>query len=146
MLRTVAKPAIYHRLLLFRINKPGSADTLADESSEDRADDKEGTGSCPSWPAGGDSEPELYCMEESCPHLGAPLSHAELEIDDIEDTRAIGELGGCGVDLTPVCPWHQYDFGGYSRELCAIMTNPQTYATDPAVRTRHLAEDMKLTM
>lgn len=28
-------------------------------------------------------------MEETCPHLGAPLSHAEIE--DIEDTRAIGE-------------------------------------------------------
>jgi len=36
-------------------------------------------------------------MEETCPHLGAPLSHAELE--DIEDSMAI------------VCPWHQYDFG-----------------------------------
>lgn len=31
-------------------------------------------------------------MEETCPHLGAPLSHAEIEIDDIEDTRAVGEL------------------------------------------------------
>jgi hypothetical protein len=27
-------------------------------------------------------------MEEMCPHLGAPLSHAELE--DIEDSMAIG--------------------------------------------------------
>jgi hypothetical protein len=27
-------------------------------------------------------------MEETCPHLGAPLSHAEIE--DIEDTKAIG--------------------------------------------------------
>jgi hypothetical protein len=30
-------------------------------------------------------------MEEACPHLGAPLSHADLEVDDIEDTRAVGE-------------------------------------------------------
>lgn len=37
------------------------------------------------------AEPELYCMEEACPHLGAPLSHAALEVDDIEDTRAVGE-------------------------------------------------------
>lgn len=41
---------------------------------------------------GGADKPELYCMEETCPHLGAPLSHAEIEIDDIEDTRAVGEL------------------------------------------------------
>jgi hypothetical protein len=27
-------------------------------------------------------------MEETCPHLGAPLSHAQLE--DIEDSMAIG--------------------------------------------------------
>ncbi|BEI80261.1 hypothetical protein CcaverHIS002_0107900 [Cutaneotrichosporon cavernicola] len=71
-LRTLATPVTYHRLLLFRIAKP----------SEDEVE-------------GAD---ELYCMEESCPHLGAPLSHAEIEVDDIEDTRAV------------VCPWHQYDF------------------------------------
>lgn len=54
-------------------------------------------------------------MEETCPHLGAPLSHAEIEIDDIEDTRAVGELEDefHRADL-PVCPWHQYDFGTFS--------------------------------
>ena len=75
-IRTVDAPTVYHRLLLFRINKP----TTTEENGS------------AVWTA-----PELYCMEETCPHLGAPLSHAELE--DIEDSMAI------------VCPWHQYDFG-----------------------------------
>ena len=44
-------------------------------------------------------------MEETCPHLGAPLSHAEIE--DMEDTMAI------------VCPWHQYDFGRSCNETGA---------------------------
>ncbi|WWC94776.1 hypothetical protein V866_001625 [Kwoniella sp. B9012] len=79
-LRTVDPPTIYHRLLLFRINKPDTDDVFVPSSEAG-----------PSWKA-----PELYCMEETCPHLGAPLSHAEIE--DIEDTKAI------------VCPWHQYDF------------------------------------
>lgn len=35
-------------------------------------------------------------MESTCPHLGADLSHA-----DIEDTD---------VGLVAVCPWHRYDF------------------------------------
>ena len=63
-------PTVYHRLLLFRVNKPTTT----------RQDDEESS----VWTA-----PELYCMEETCPHLGAPLSHAELE--DIEDSMAIGE-------------------------------------------------------
>jgi nitrite reductase/ring-hydroxylating ferredoxin subunit len=39
---------------------------------------------------------QIYAMEAQCPHLGADLSHAEIE--DYED------------DLVAVCPWHRYDF------------------------------------
>ncbi|OWZ35820.1 hypothetical protein C349_05036 [Cryptococcus neoformans var. grubii Br795] len=85
-LRTVDHPVVYHRLLLFRINKPDAS--LGGSSGSAIGQVLTGPSS---WRA-----PELYCMEETCPHLGAPLSHAEIE--DIEDTRAI------------VCPWHQYDF------------------------------------
>ncbi|KAE8539458.1 hypothetical protein D1P53_004559 [Cryptococcus gattii VGV] len=85
-LRTVDHPVVYHRLLLFRINKPDAS--LVEGSGYVIGQVSTGPSS---WRA-----PELYCMEETCPHLGAPLSHAEIE--DIEDTRAI------------VCPWHQYDF------------------------------------
>lgn len=74
-IRTKDAPTIYHRLLLFRINKPtldlGEDGDVSAEQSAER------------WEA-----PELYCMEETCPHLGAPLSHAQME--DIEDSMAIG--------------------------------------------------------
>lgn len=82
-LRTLSTPAVYHRLLLFRITKP-SEDGAREEEAEG-----EGVGKKPA---------ELYCMEEACPHLGAPLSHAELEVDDIEDTRAVGEFRWTGVE------------------------------------------------
>ncbi|ODN95177.1 hypothetical protein L198_04564 [Cryptococcus wingfieldii CBS 7118] len=84
-LRTIDHPVVYHRLLLFRINKPDPSLADCGPSSLEVSKEK------PIWQA-----PELFCMEEMCPHLGAPLSHAEIE--DMEDTRAI------------VCPWHQYDF------------------------------------
>ncbi|WVQ84301.1 hypothetical protein IAT38_006453 [Cryptococcus sp. DSM 104549] len=84
-LRTIDPPVVYHRLLLFRINTPKS--DLINEA----VTSGEVAAGPSKWRA-----PELYCMEETCPHLGAPLSHAEIE--DIEDTKAI------------VCPWHQYDF------------------------------------
>lgn len=35
-----------------------------------------------------------YCMEATCPHLGAPLENAHVELED----------------AVVVCPWHQYDF------------------------------------
>ncbi|KAF8748761.1 hypothetical protein RHS01_10563 [Rhizoctonia solani] len=44
----------------------------------------------------------LYAMESTCPHLGADLSHADVEFDadpEIEEMTA-----------AVVCPWHRYDF------------------------------------
>lgn len=69
-------PVIYHRLLLFRINKPAVSSQSDLDGDAQVAEE--------AW-----SAPELYCMEETCPHLGAPLSHAALE--DIEDSMAIGQ-------------------------------------------------------
>ncbi|CAH7667450.1 hypothetical protein PPACK8108_LOCUS1852 [Phakopsora pachyrhizi] len=37
-----------------------------------------------------------FAMEEECPHLGASMVNAELEIE--------------GDDLIAICPWHSYDF------------------------------------
>lgn len=37
---------------------------------------------------------QMYAMEATCPHLGADLSHAEIE--------------ECEDDLVAVCPWHRY--------------------------------------
>ena len=36
---------------------------------------------------------QMYAMEATCPHLGADLSHAEIE--------------DCGEDIVAVCPWHR---------------------------------------
>ncbi|SPO38864.1 related to Rieske [2Fe-2S] domain protein [Pseudozyma flocculosa] len=45
-----------------------------------------------------------YCMEATCPHLGAPLENATIEenepLDDVEEIE----------DFVVVCPWHEYDF------------------------------------
>lgn len=37
---------------------------------------------------------QMYAMEATCPHLGADLSHAEIE--------------ECEDDIVAVCPWHGY--------------------------------------
>ncbi|KAF5385697.1 hypothetical protein D9757_005520 [Collybiopsis confluens] len=42
------------------------------------------------------SNPQLYVMEATCPHLGAEMSHADIE--EYEDS------------VVAVCPWHRYDF------------------------------------
>ncbi|KAF8914632.1 hypothetical protein CPB85DRAFT_1375422 [Mucidula mucida] len=39
---------------------------------------------------------QIYAMESSCPHLGADMSHA-----DIEEHES---------NVVAVCPWHRYDF------------------------------------
>jgi len=39
---------------------------------------------------------QIYAMEATCPHLGADMSHAEIE--------------ECDTGLVAVCPWHRYDF------------------------------------
>lgn len=77
--------------MLFRINKPDvDKDEAQDGDNAETSDDADGL---PPASSSNRSAPELYCMEEKCPHLGAPLSHAVLEVDDIEDTRAVGVYG-----------------------------------------------------
>ncbi|KAL5501227.1 hypothetical protein ACEPAH_9614 [Sanghuangporus vaninii] len=39
---------------------------------------------------------QLYVMESACPHLGADMSHADIE--------------ECDAGVVAVCPWHRYDF------------------------------------
>ncbi|GAA94436.1 uncharacterized protein L969DRAFT_20367 [Mixia osmundae IAM 14324] len=53
------------------------------------------------------SQPQYYAMESTCPHAGAPLEHAEIELDldhGIEDGPIL------------VCPFHSYDFNLLSGE------------------------------
>ncbi|KAG8735423.1 hypothetical protein FRC10_010615 [Ceratobasidium sp. 414] len=71
-LRSNPRPDDYHSLILFRLS-PASADA-----------------------------PQLYAMESTCPHLGADLSHADLELDPDPDMEE--------MTAAVVCPWHRYDF------------------------------------
>ncbi|KAJ7725196.1 hypothetical protein B0H16DRAFT_284240 [Mycena metata] len=71
----------YHSLILFRLS-PASENTWDNAPS--------------SSPGGRIENRQIYVMESTCPHLGADMSHAEIE--EFEDTTVA------------VCPWHRYDF------------------------------------
>jgi uncharacterized ferritin-like protein (DUF455 family)/nitrite reductase/ring-hydroxylating ferredoxin subunit len=73
-LRSRANKQVYHSLLLFSFPKADSVDS---------------------------NDGRFYCMEATCPHLGAPLENAS--IYDVEDEEDI-------EDAVIVCPWHEYDF------------------------------------
>lgn len=74
-LRTQPSSNQYHRLLLFRLS-----------------------------PLVEDGTPELYCMESTCPHMGAPLSHAPLTVDPAGD-----EASGSRNTLSDVVDGDQDD-------------------------------------
>lgn len=57
---------------------------------------------------------QFYAIESECPHAGAPMKDAELEIGDIED---FGE-----ESVIAVCPWHGYDFDLKTGESSTGMT------------------------
>ena len=42
----------------------------------------------------GSNQRQIYVMESTCPHLGADLSHAEIE--------------ECESSVVAVCPWHRF--------------------------------------
>ncbi|KAI0049123.1 DUF455-domain-containing protein [Auriscalpium vulgare] len=68
----------YHSLILFRLSSPRDADMPSDEITKSQ------------------NANQLYAMESTCPHLGADMSHA-----DIEEYES---------NVVAVCPWHRYDF------------------------------------
>ncbi|KAG8871276.1 hypothetical protein FRB98_000939, partial [Tulasnella sp. 332] len=83
-LRSKLRPSEYHSLIVFRLSALSDSESEANLAHDDHAS-------------------QIFAMESTCPHLGADLSHA-----DIEDTD---------VGLVAVCPWHRYDFDlrtGYS--------------------------------
>ncbi|KAI0631445.1 DUF455-domain-containing protein [Trametes polyzona] len=96
----------YHPLILFRLT-PG-------QLSENGVD----TASLTSGAAPSESSSlrdQIYVMEANCPHLGADMSHAEIE--------------ECDTGVVAVCPWHRYDFDlktGHSETGLKACT----YATD----------------
>ncbi|KAH7886501.1 hypothetical protein F5I97DRAFT_1936214 [Phlebopus sp. FC_14] len=75
----------YHSLILFRLS-------ASHETPSDGASQQSQQYSDPSLL----SPHQLYAMESACPHLGADMSHAEIE--------------ECDTTVVAVCPWHRYDF------------------------------------
>ncbi|KAM0755325.1 DUF455-domain-containing protein [Meredithblackwellia eburnea MCA 4105] len=75
--RSYRDPSLHNDILLFRFPAPPIDDQ--EDGQHDTAEDE--------WRA----------MESECPHLAAPLEHAEIE--DLEDFGKV-----------VVCPWHNYDF------------------------------------
>lgn len=71
-----SKEGKYHSLILFRLTP------TSEETNEHRAQ-----------PATNPIHDQIYVMESSCPHLGADLSHAEIE--------------ECEMTMVAVCPWHR---------------------------------------
>jgi hypothetical protein len=67
----------YHPLIIFRLS---SAQDLC--STDSGLANKDGKSHC-----------QIYVMEATCPHLGADLSHAEIE--------------ECESSVVAVCPWHR---------------------------------------
>ena len=80
---------LYHSLLLFRLSTGDSNYdlNLSDETSQSCSQELDSA----SLAAIGE---QLYVMESACPHLGADLSHADIE--------------ECETGLVAVCPWHRY--------------------------------------
>ncbi|TFK86957.1 DUF455-domain-containing protein [Polyporus arcularius HHB13444] len=89
----------YHSLILFRL----TSGQLPESGTENDAT------------ASQNLRDQIYVMEANCPHLGADMSHAEIE--------------ECDTGIVAVCPWHRYDFDlktGHSETGLKACT----YATD----------------
>ncbi|KAJ6502075.1 hypothetical protein C8R45DRAFT_608412 [Mycena sanguinolenta] len=91
----------YHSLILFRLS--AGSDTVWDNCNRatptlepSGSNGKATTPTKSEGPAGMLENRQIYVMESTCPHLGADMSHAEIE--EFEDTTVA------------VCPWHRYDF------------------------------------
>ncbi|XP_006456580.1 hypothetical protein AGABI2DRAFT_188477 [Agaricus bisporus var. bisporus H97] len=83
----------YRSLILFRLSTSQDVPNYDQERGEEETQlEKE---SDPSARLNTNGR-QLYAMEATCPHLGAELSHAEIE--------------DCGDSVVAVCPWHRYDF------------------------------------
>jgi hypothetical protein len=82
----------YHSLILFRLSsglsespnkKTGDHTPIADVG----LDSEESSANLTAKAS------QIYVMESTCPHLGADLSHAEIE--------------ECETSVVAVCPWHR---------------------------------------
>ncbi|KII84888.1 hypothetical protein PLICRDRAFT_45721 [Plicaturopsis crispa FD-325 SS-3] len=91
-----SREGTYHSLILFRLAS-GLEQHAYDEPAPQSLPQLEELSLSHRSPAS--SNPlhrQLYAMEATCPHLGADMSHAEIE--------------ECETSVVAVCPWHRYDF------------------------------------
>ncbi|KAK1232880.1 hypothetical protein PQX77_003993 [Marasmius sp. AFHP31] len=86
----------YHSLILFRLSPATSHPCLDDETTKGRNKEEELTSRGDLDPKARAALHQLYAMESACPHLGAEMTHVDIE--EYEDT------------VVAVCPWHRYDF------------------------------------
>jgi len=106
-LRSVSRSSDYHSIIVFRLSPLAS-------SHDD-------TGLVSKALLISPEQLQLYAMESTCPHLGAEMSHA-----DIEDTE---------TSFVAVCPWHRYDF-----DLRTGQSETGLKACTYSVQTRNLSE------
>ncbi|KAJ3976915.1 hypothetical protein EV361DRAFT_958287 [Lentinula raphanica] len=78
----------YHGLILFRLSPPNSSNGPEILHTNETV--------CTDTGRDGIVLNQIYVMEATCPHLGADMSHADIE--EYEDS------------VVAVCPWHRYDF------------------------------------
>lgn len=107
----------YHSLILFRLTPTGNGpqNTLSDGDGDRK-----------------EIERQLYAMEAQCPHLGADISHAEIE--------------ECETSLVLVCPWHRYCILTLHRNTHSILIHfyfPLQRRYDFDLRTGHSETGLK---
>lgn len=91
----------YHSLILFRLADSGSLESRLD--TLDIANDRDNV-------LVDHKYKQLYLMESACPHLGADMSHADIE--------------ECEDSVVAVCPWHRCV--DHRSSLCADAILPRS--------------------
>lgn len=98
MLTLRSEEGRYHSLILFRlstINESGSQEALELNEFQQTKDQTIAR-------VTNADQRQIYVMESSCPHLGADMSHADIE--------------ECETGMVAVCPWHRFVFAGLLAE------------------------------
>ncbi|OAV94792.1 hypothetical protein PTTG_11783 [Puccinia triticina 1-1 BBBD Race 1] len=102
-LRSISLESKYHSIVIYGVDKehptPIGSDVDADTALATRSPDSVALAS---------HTREWHAMEEECPHLGASMAEAEIEIED--------------DGVIAICPWHNYDFNLRTGESSSGLT------------------------
>ncbi|KAF9524195.1 hypothetical protein CPB83DRAFT_798192 [Crepidotus variabilis] len=92
-----SQEGLYHALIIFRLSADTENTNIPSEQTPENIGEKQVSTEILSEDNGlVATHRQIYAMEASCPHLGADMSHAEIE--------------ECETSVIAVCPWHRYDF------------------------------------